>query len=65
MKPLFVPPFASMTYMSGADREYLAAVEKQLQERFDRVTKAPELAFQELVDAGIYQPDGQMAKQYL
>jgi hypothetical protein len=64
MKPFFVPQFVSVTYMSKADREYLADVEKMMKEHVDAVTKTPEMAFQELVDAGIYQADGQLAEQY-
>jgi hypothetical protein len=53
-----------MTYISRSDREYLAEIEKTFREHVDAVTKTPEMAFQELVDAGIYQPDGELAVQY-
>jgi len=63
-KAMRVKKFASKTLLSRDDRAYLARIRRMTKLHVDRVTKTPELAFQELVDAGIYQPDGQLCKQY-
>ena len=61
---LRVNKFASKTLLSRADRAYLAKIRKTSKLHVKQVTLTPDLAFQELVDAGIYQADGKLAKQY-
>jgi hypothetical protein len=54
----------SITLTSRADRAYLAKIRKDFTEHVDRVTKTAEAALQDLVDAGICQPDGQLSEHY-
>lgn len=61
---LSVNKFATKTLLSRADRAYLAEMRKAFKLHVDKVTRTPESALQELVDAGICQPDGKLSKQY-
>ena len=61
---LRVNKFASKTLLSRADHAYLTEIRKAFKLHVDKVAKTPESALQELVDAGICQPDGKLSKQY-
>jgi hypothetical protein len=52
------------TLLSKDDRAYLSAFEKAAQRHVDKVTRTPEAAMQELIDAGIYGTNRKLKKQY-
>jgi hypothetical protein len=59
-----VPEFSRPTVFTRAERVELAEMEKRNAEYSARVMKTPATALQELVDAGICQPDGQLTEYY-
>jgi hypothetical protein len=53
-----------ITLLSKDDRAYLAKFRKSSKLHVDKVTRTQKLAMKELVDAGIYETNGRMRKQY-
>jgi hypothetical protein len=54
----------SITLLSKEDRAYLRAFRQAARRHVKKVTRTPEAAMQELIDAGIYTPGGKLRKQY-
>lgn len=52
------------TLLSKDDRAFLRAFERAARRHVKKVTRSPEAAMQELIDAGIYTPGGKLRKQY-
>lgn len=59
-----VKKLGSTTLLSKDDRAYLENFRRYSKRHVDKVTRTPELAMQELVDAGIYEKNGKLSKQY-
>jgi hypothetical protein len=59
-----IPEFSGPTMSTKAERAEIAEIEKRNAEYSARVMKTPETALQELVEAGICQPDGQLTEHY-
>ncbi len=52
------------TLLSKEDRAYLRAFKLAARRHVKKVTRSPEAAMQELIDAGIYTRGGKLRKQY-
>ena len=63
-RPHRVPPFSGPTIFTKAERDEIEKFRRIADEHVARVTRTPEAALQELVDAGICQPDGQLTEHY-
>ena len=63
-RPHRVPPFSGETVFTKAERDHLAEFRRIADAHMARVTSTPEAALQELVDAGICYPDGQLTEHY-
>ena len=54
----------STTLLTKDDRAYLRAFKQAARRHVTKVTRSPEAAMQELVDAGIYTASGKLRKHY-
>jgi hypothetical protein len=63
-RPHRVPPFSGETVFTKAERDEIAEFRRLADAHMARVTRTPETALQELVDAGICYPDGQLTEHY-
>jgi len=59
-----IPAFSGPAVFTKAEREEIDEFRRIAKEHVDRVTRTPEAARQELIDAGIYQEDGQFTEHY-
>jgi hypothetical protein len=59
-----VSPFSGSTVFTKSERDEIENFRRIADEHVARVTRTPEAARQELIDAGIYQPDGQLTEHY-
>ena len=63
-RPHRVPAFSGPTIFTKAERDEIENFRRIADAHMARVTKTPETALQELVDAGICHPDGQLTEHY-
>ena len=63
-RPHRVPQFSGPTVFTKAERDEIENFRRIADEHIARVTRTPEAALQDLVDAGICQTDGQLTEHY-
>jgi len=63
-RPRRVPQFSGEPTFTRVERAEFEKFRRIADEHVERVTRTPEAARQELIDAGIYQSDGQLTEHY-